>query len=46
MKQLNVSKLLMIVAFLCFVMAAVGVPTGFNLIAAGLAVFVLALVIE
>ena len=43
--MLNIRMVLLIVAFACLTAAAVGVPSRVNLVAAGLALWVLAVLI-
>jgi len=43
--MITLHLLLLIVAFVCFFVAAIGVPSRVNLIAAGLALWVLTLII-
>jgi len=42
---MSLHLLLLIVAFVCFVVAAIGVPSRVNLVAAGLACWVLTLIV-
>ena len=42
---MSLHLLLLIVAFVCFVVAAIGVPSRVNLVAAGLAAWVLTLIV-